>query len=401
VFIRRQVQELSALGVGFRVVSPVPFAPPVPAWSARLRNVLASSRATPASWELDGIRIDAPRYPKLPGALDYGLFGPLYYRGIRAFVHALHREWPFDLIHAQVLVPDGYAAARLGRELGVPSVATERGYLPTQLQGSRGLRASLRWTVENATQTVFVARSLAELACGLGRPARPPRVVYTGLDLERFQPGDRDAARKELGLPARAPVLLFVGHNVAKKGLYVLFEALPALWERHPDAILCVVGKDSRAAAVRAAAERGGLAERVRLVGPRPNEELPSWYAASDVVVLPSFREGLPNNLVEAAACARPIVATDTDGIPELVVDGQTGLLVPKGDAPALAAALGQLLDRPEHARRMGERGRQLSRGRFSWRKHAEQMLEIYRSAALGGDPARPHAGGAATDGAS
>ncbi len=422
VFIRRQIQELARLGVEFRIVSPVPWAPPLPAWSRRAGRTMAASRATPSSWELDGIRIDAPRYLKLPGALDFGLFGPLYYRGVRKLVHAIHREWPFDVIHGQMLVPDGYAAARLGLELGVPSVATERGYLPTQLRGSRGLRASVKWTIENATQTVFVAQALADLACGFAKPRRPARVVYTGLDQERFKPSDRAAARKKLGLPADRPILLFVGHNARKKGLYVLFEALPEVWRRHPDALLCVIGKDSASPEVQSAAHglqssnlpcsaKPGFATQgeaehpppstlhppllcearlryagrsrepsthILLLGPRSNEELPIWYAASDIVVLPSFREGLPNNLVEAAACARPIVATVTDGIPEVVRDGETGLLVQKGDVGGLAAALGRMLGDPGLAGRMGERGREFAAQLFSWVRHGRGMMEVY-----------------------
>ncbi len=402
LFISRQIQALAALGVEFRIVSPVPWSPPLPAWSARARRTLAGARATPAEWEIDGVRVVAPRYLKLPGALDFGLFGPLYFRGVRKLARAIQREWPFDLIHGQMLVPDGYAAARLGLELGVPSVATERGYLPTQLAGSGGLRRSVRWTMENATQTVFVARAMADLACEFARPRRPARVVYTGLDQERFQPADRSAARRSLGLPADAPVLLFVGHNARKKGLYVLFEALPEIWKRHPGAVLCVIGKDAASPEVQSAAANlqppasnpqpptsnpqplppnPQPSSRILLLGPRPNDELPSWYAAADLVVLPSFREGLPNNLVEAAACARPIVATATDGIPEVVTDGATGLLVPKGDAGALAAAIGRLLADPELARRMGERGREMVLARFSWERHGREMMEVYEEA--------------------
>jgi len=103
-----------------------------------------------------------------------------------------------------------------------------------------------------------------------------------------------------------------------------------------------------------------GLQSRVFLPGKVAHEGVPAWLAAADIVVLASSSEGLPNSLVEVSACARPIVATRTDGIPEVVLDGETGLLVPKGGAAALAAAIGRLLDGPELARRMGEAGRRL-----------------------------------------
>jgi glycosyltransferase involved in cell wall biosynthesis len=393
-FMLRRLDVLRERGCEFRVVAPIPRLP----WPGGLlpgyREMAASLRATPAEEDYGGFRVHHPRYWKLPGALDFGLFGPLYRRGVRELVRRLYREPGFDLIHAMSLVPDGYAAARLGRELGVPAVATERGYLPTVATGPQ--RRAARWAIENLDQCVFVCRSLAELAGSIGRPRREPRVVYTGLDEERFQPADRAAARQKLGLPAGAPLLLFVGRDVVKKGLLVLFEAMPRVLAARPAAVLCVIGSGGATPEIRAAAQRTEAGDRVRLLGARPNEELPAWYAASDVVLLPSFREGLPNNLVEAAACARPIVATNVDGIPEVVLDGETGLLVPKGDAAALAAAIGRLLDDPELARRMGEAGRRHVLARFSWKKHADEMISVYESV-LSGRPEGPeelaHAG--------
>jgi glycosyltransferase involved in cell wall biosynthesis len=377
-FMLKRLDVLRERGCEFQIVAPLPRAP----WPVGLlpgyRRMAEATGAAPIEEEYGGFRVSHPRYWKLPGRLDFGLFGPNYSRGIRKLVHSIHREWPFDLIHAMSLVPDGYAAARLGRELGVPAVATERGYLPTLAAGPQ--RRAAKWAIENLDQCLFVSRSLAELAVSIGRPRREPRVVYTGLDAERFKPGDRAEARRKLGLPADAPLLLFVGRDVIKKGLLVLFEAMPRVLAAHPATVLCVLGSGGTAPEIRAAAERTKAGDQIKLLGTRPNEDLPAWYAASDVVLLPSFREGLPNNLVEAAACARPIVATATDGIPEVVQDGETGLLVPKGDAGALASAIGRLLDDSELAHRMGQAGRRHVLERFSWSGYADGMMDVYRS---------------------
>ena len=380
VFIRRQVAELTRLGVSVRVVSPVPWAPPFLVRTSRLQRVLAQSQASPQAWEIDGIRVDAPRYWKLPGRFDLGTHGPLYDRSVRRPVRRIFHDEGFDLIHAQMLVPDGFAAARLGRELGVPSVATERGYLPSQANGRWWDRRAVRFAIENVDQTVFVARALAELAGHVGEPRREPRVVHTGIDAERFQPRDRRGARLELGLDPEQPIVLLVGGNVVKKGLLVLLDALPRLLTRHPRLALVVIGEGGVAPQIAACIRAARLGAHVRLLGRRPHDELPRWYAAADVVTLPSFREGLPNSLVEAAACARPIVATAILGIPEVVLDGQTGYLVPPGDPARLAEALDSVLCEPERSREMGRLGRAHVVARFSWRRHAEEMLDVYRS---------------------
>ena len=205
------------------------------------------------------------------------------------------------------------------------------------------------------------------------------RVVYTGVDQEAFSPGDKASARKKLGLPD-GPMLVCMARIEGIKQPGLLLAAFAKIAERHPRLTLAWVGDGAGKAALAADVRTTGLADRVLLPGSAKHDDVPTWLAAADIVVLGSSSEGLPNSLVEAAACARPIVATSVGGIPEVVSDGQTGLLVPKGDAGALAAAIGRLLDDPDLARQMGERGRELVLGRFSWRKHGEEMVDVYRS---------------------
>ena len=380
-FISRQVVELTGRGVEIKTISAAPLAPPVWGWNSRLRQSLAASRSAPRSWHIDGIDVLAPRYVKLPGAWDFGLFGPLYFRGIRRAVHHLHREWAFDLIHGQMLVPDGYAAARLGRELGVPSVVTERGYLSSMaLEGSHHRRA-LRWTIEHSDQCVFVSQALADLAAGVGAPVSPFRVVYTGCDPHVFASESRDDARAGLGLPRDAIVVLHVGENSIKKGVDLLLEAFAGLAARHSRAILCLVGAGLLDPWLTRRSAQLGLQGRVLITGFRPHREIPRWLAACDLVAHPSRagKEGLPNALVEAGAMARPVVASRTAGIPEVVLDGKSGVLVGPGDVEALAAALERLISDPHQAREMGLAARDHVLGRFSWSRHGGEMLAVYR----------------------
>jgi glycosyltransferase involved in cell wall biosynthesis len=168
----------------------------------------------------------------------------------------------------------------------------------------------------------------------------------------------------------------------------LVFQSFVQAARNRSDILLGWVGEGAEKAALETTVRQAGLQPRVFLPGKVGHEDVPAWLAAAVVVVLASSSEGLPNSLVEASACARPIVATRTDGVPEVVLDGETGLLVPKGDAAALAAAIGRLLDDPELGRRMGEAGRRHVLGRFSWKKHADEMMNVYESA-LSGQPGR------------
>jgi glycosyltransferase involved in cell wall biosynthesis len=380
-FLRRQVAELRAKGVEFTVISPVPWAPRVPAWSRRLRTALRESRATPRSWVVDGIPVSAPRYPKLPGALDAGLYGPLYYLALRSEVGRLLRSTPFDLIHGQMLVPDGYAAARLGRRFGLPSVATERGYLSV-LASRSSQRRAIRWTVENCDQCVFVAGALASIAATFGKPPRPFRVVYTGVDLDRFDRIDRQGARRALSLPAGGRLLLHLGRNDPRKGVAELLEIFAELRAAEPALMLAYVGQGSEDDHLRRRAVELGIADSVRVVGARPPEDVATWLAACDLVVHPSRKaaEGLPNALVEAGAASRAVVASRTAGIPEVIEDGETGLLVEPEGRGELKSAIAALISDEARRTAMGVAARRLVESRFSWSRHADEMLDIYES---------------------
>jgi teichuronic acid biosynthesis glycosyltransferase TuaC len=377
-FIRRQVEELMSRGVEFRVLSPVPWAPRVPGWTPRLRQALSASRAAPAEWYIGEIRVTAPRYLKLPGALDAGLFGPLYYLGVRGLVHRIYREEGFDLIHGQMLLPDGYAAARLGRELRVPSVATERGYV-SRLPARGPRRGMTANAVRGLDQVVTVSNAIAAQARTLAAPKRPIRTVYTGVAGDLFQPRDRHQARARLGL-SDGPLVVCVARLEPIKQPTLLVRAFRRVVDALPEAVLVWVGDGSQRQEVATLARDLGLQGRLLLAGQAPQPDVVDWIAAANVVALVSRSEGLPNSLVEASACGRPVVATLVGGVPEVVLDGETGILVSPADDGPLSKAILELLTNPELAAKMGDSARRYAMKKFSWQRHADEMVDVYRT---------------------
>lgn len=170
--------------------------------------------------------------------------------------------------------------------------------------------------------------------------------------------------------------LVFVGRLVPQKGLDVLIRSLavlhPAEWH------LMIVGDGPLRAELQELVRNHGLEPRVTFYGARPWQDIPGLLAVSDLFVYPSRWEGLGLSIVEASACRLPVVATDVGGIPEVVLGGVTGLLVPPGDPEALASALAQLLDDPVRRREMGEAGRVVVEEKFDIRKIAAQAKGIY-----------------------
>jgi glycosyltransferase involved in cell wall biosynthesis len=169
------------------------------------------------------------------------------------------------------------------------------------------------------------------------------------------------------------------------KGLDVLLEACGLLRARGLDLRLALVGEGEEEAALRAQAQRLGLGESVDFLGAVAPGDLAPHYRAADVVVLPSRREGLGLVLVEALFCQRPVIGTRVGGIPDVVADGETGLLVPPDDPLALAEALAHLLSDPVLATRLAAAGYAHVRQHFSAQVVAQRMAAVYRQALTGG----------------
>ncbi|HKB26083.1 MAG TPA: glycosyltransferase family 4 protein, partial [Methylomirabilota bacterium] len=207
--------------------------------------------------------------------------------------------------------------------------------------------------------------------------ARKVRVVPNGADLERFAPRPPSARlRAALGIPDGTPAVVSVGRFVALKGYGHLLDAAAALDAERPGVHWILVGDGELRADLEARARSLGLAARVHFTGWR--DDIPDLMALGDLLVLPSLAEPFGRVLIEAMAMARAVVATSAGGVPEIVVHGETGLLVPPADPRALAAAVRELLDDPARAARLGAAGRRRAQAEFGLARHAAAVGALY-----------------------
>lgn len=203
-------------------------------------------------------------------------------------------------------------------------------------------------------------------------------VVPNGVDLEVFTP-EEEAPPPELGIPPAAPVVTLLAALRPGKGHAVAVAAWTRVVKHAPDAHLLLVGSGTEEAALRRQARDVGRDDRVVFAGMRT--DVARLLRASTLVMLPSESEALPTALLEAAACGRPVVATQVGGTPEVVLDGITGLLVRPGDGEALAAAVCRLLDDPTARARMGTSARHRAEQLFDSRDWARRLLALYEAA--------------------
>jgi glycosyltransferase involved in cell wall biosynthesis len=328
----RQLFQALNLQTPLRVISPI-------AWTDELagrRNggVLPRDRKV----EFDGMIIEHPVYFYVPKILRhwYGRFYSLSVR--KAFASALDEFRP-DIVFAPWAYPDGWAAVELGHAAGLPVVVKIHGSDVRVLTRVPGRRRRTAESLQGADGVVTVSHELATQVIDLNVAPEKVRVITSGIDSHLFHPGPRSEARVRLGILGSGPVLLFIGNLVPVKGLDVLVEASSLLVQGGLELTCYVIGHGPLRAALERQISGLGLEERVRLVGTRPNAQLPDWYRAAELFVLPSRSEGLPTVLLESLACGTPFVASRVGGIPELANLGPCRL-VPPDDPRQLADAI-------------------------------------------------------------
>jgi glycosyltransferase involved in cell wall biosynthesis len=212
-----------------------------------------------------------------------------------------------------------------------------------------------------------------------GRGGAAYSVVPNGVDLSRFEaPAPRCALRRETGIPGGATLVGVVARLEPEKGHTHLVAAWPDVVAAAPDAWLAVVGEGSACASLRAQAAALPAPARDRIIFTGRREDVSALTADLDIAVLPSLREAQGISILEAMARRVPVVASAVGGIPEVVADGVSGILVPPADPPALAAALARLATSPALRARMGAAGHRIVEERFSMSAHVRQIEAIY-----------------------
>ena len=287
-----------------------------------------------------------------------------------------------DVIHAH-WAPAGLAAITAARLLGKPVIlGLHHG------QGERDMGRVERWAVEHADHVVCNSRYNYEKVLKLAAP-RDCSVIPPGVDTDRFRPGLREkyVKRVRAGLGNEAPLIFTAGRLVELKGYHHLIDALVRLKDRH-DFQLMLAGTGPMREDLRARAEAGGIADRVRFLGFVPTDEIPGYFASADLFVQPSIvdrsgsTEGLGMTVLEAMACETPCVGSAVGGITDTIQDGRTGFLARPGDPADLAEKISAILDDKVLHYRMRRECRRFVLEHYAAVATAAKMLSLYKELA-------------------
>jgi glycosyltransferase involved in cell wall biosynthesis len=283
-----------------------------------------------------------------------------------------------DVVHAHD--PHGVAMAGLALSMSTqlakpPLVAARR--VDFHLRGS----SLSRWKYRQVDCFICASEAIRQLLVGDGVPAARAVTVHEGIDIERVDSASPTKLHEELWLPHHAPIVGNVAALVPHKGQRHLIEAARLVLPQVPDARFIIAGEGELRPALERQIKDHHLEKHVLLVGFRP--DVLSLHKAFDIFVLSSVTEGLGTSLLDAMAAGKPVVATMTGGIPEVVVDGETGFLVPPRDHAAMAEAIVALLKDEALRRRMGEAGRARACALFSAERMVQETLRVYQRVAL------------------
>jgi glycosyltransferase involved in cell wall biosynthesis len=238
-------------------------------------------------------------------------------------------------------------------------------------------RELLRHLTPEMDQLIAVSRSIERKIAAEHRTGAPVRLIYNGVDLERYDHQEPCCTlRDEYGMEPGSPIVGVVARLEPEKGHQTLIEAWPHVLREVPDAYLLIVGEGSRRDFLEQWAAAHKVAHRVVFTGRR--DDIPAVTAALDVAVLPSWREAQGLSILEAMALSRPVVASDVGGIPEMIEDGVTGLLVRHDDPVALAHAIVRLLTDHAFADMVARAGHDLVHDRFCIELMVKAIEEIY-----------------------
>ena len=283
----------------------------------------------------------------------------------------------FDVVQTWIFAANTYGRIA-ARAAEVPVVVTAE--MAVDHWKGRGQLAIDRRLAHWTDRVVGNSNAVVAFYRKAGIPESRLAMIPSGIGDEEPPAVDPKAVRADFGLSEEAPLVLFAGRLAAQKGVDDLLAALDLVRHVHPDVRTLIVGDGPLRSHLEETAHAFDLDRQIRFLGHR--DDVPRLMAAADLVVLPSLYEGLPNVVLEAMRFRKPVVATAAPGTTEVVIDGETGLLVPLRNPPALAQAIRTVLQDPGLARKLGDAGRARVESEFRADTMVARFAELYEGLA-------------------
>ena len=283
-----------------------------------------------------------------------------------------------DLLHTQDAEYRPYILRQV-LQIDTPLVATVHGVTRLVTSSSDRTRSLMTANFQRVDWLIAVSNYVKEVITEYGADSSRLTVIPNGVDIDLFAPSETSEARARLDLPADRFIVLYTGNLIPAKGVDVLLRACQVNAAKHPNILLIAIGQGPERDNLVKLATDLGIAERVTFAGYKPLSEMPLWYQASDVFVLPSRAEGFGLSALEAMSCGKPvIVSCPPVGEHDFVWQNRTGLLIDYGHTEELAQALDHMASSPDLVQRLGTEARKLVARDFNWDIIGRKTAQVY-----------------------
>lgn len=372
IFVARQLSEIRRLGAEIVVLVPRVWCPELLRHFERWKN---HDHTSPLC-RFEGIETFSIPYLRPPGNFYNRWSGMAAFQTMKRKALELHRNKKFDVIYATDFFPDGDAAVRLSKYLNLPAACLSIGVdVNITAYSSKIVYRHFGRTAKKLDGTLACGQSVADGIKAV--TGKSPLCVYGVLDLEEFSPAsDKIPLRKALGLPLDKTIALYAGYLTKRKGVYELIEAFYRMQKKFPNVLLIMCGGGPEETGLRILIREKGIGHIVRMVGEIEPEQMNEWMKASDLFVLASHTEGMPNVVMEAMACGLPVVATTVGGLPGAIGDCDGAILVPPEHIDALEKAIMTVVRDNQLRERMQVAGRKRAEEQFDVKRNARLILD-------------------------
>jgi glycosyltransferase involved in cell wall biosynthesis len=372
IFVHEQLLALREQGVMAKVISAQPW---TPFYFQILPGRWGKIADIPSGDVKDSIEVFYPRYFSIPRNLLLSTIGHRLYHGIRQKAIELKRIFDFDIIHAHAVIPAGYAAMLLSKELNVPYVVTVHGsdFFNT-IHRSKKLKDQVEEVIKKSSKTITVSDVLKRTGKKALQGRLPIVTVRNGIAAERVI-----AEAAEIKKIPDEKILLSVANLIERKGIQQVILALKGLLKQHEKVRYLVIGDGLYRPALESLVDELDLGQYVDFLGQKSHRETMRYMAACDVFVLPSWDEAFGVVYIEAMANGKPVIGCVGEGIEDFVMDKESGFLVKPKDINSLGSILEYILEHPGEIAEIGRRAQKHILENFTWEKNAQDMVRIYQ----------------------
>lgn len=357
VFVYERAKALSKL-VDLDIIAPVSYVP------------FLKPKTIHENETFNGLEIRHPAFLAFPRALWHMKWIP-YYLSLKKLWESKRPD--IDILHVEWIYPDAFAAIKFAQKYNFKTVAIVHGNEAIGYFDEKHHRIKYIETFKGLDRIIVVSEDLRhKLINEYDVLDEKLTVIHNGVDLEKFPISSRDDAREKLGLPPERVIGVCVARLSQEKNLDVLIKAVAALNSKMPE--IYIIGDGPLRSKLETLLIEQNVADRIKLLGAMPHNEIHWWLNAADFFCLPSEREGCPVVIHEALACGLPVISTTVGAIPELINNDEYGLLCRPSDSQALASMLRQVVETRWNRESITSYGRQ-----FTWDMVAEQTAQVYK----------------------